>query len=155
MHKEKLKEILNKKLTPKEVLQAIVKELEDLSYPKFNEKIGLDKKDSSIKNLMADKITIIPDDLALALEKEYGIPFKWWKTGEGPKTIEAKLTPEEKEHIEKFEKIADRFINEITDKELDSISECLADKTKKPLLMMFINKLETDINSAKKILLND
>ena len=49
-----------------------------------------------IKSFESGKQKVISDELALALEKEYKIPFKWWKTGEGDMYLN-ELSPEEKE----------------------------------------------------------
>jgi plasmid maintenance system antidote protein VapI len=131
MSKEQLKEVINEKATPKEALTIIIKEVEKLSYPKFNEKIGLSKNDSAIKNLMANKISIFPDELALALEKEYGIPFKWWKTGEG----EMFLACEDKEYLESLEAKAKEL--SISPDLLDLILEVTSQE---PELMSFAAK---------------
>jgi len=69
-------------MTPKEKLKEII-EKSELSYPKFAKKIGV--KPYTIKNIIANNQEI-SDELALKLEAEYGIPFKWWKTGEGDLT---------------------------------------------------------------------
>lgn len=73
----------------------------NLSRPKFAEKFGV--KVHTIKDIEDGK-QAIPDDLALALEKEYKIPFKWWKTGEGSMFLEeTEPTDEEmEEEVIKF-----------------------------------------------------
>lgn len=66
-------------MDPHEKLKEIRKH-EDLSKEKFALKFGF-------KGYLIDNIELgkqgIPDELALKLEKEYNIPFKWWKTGIG------------------------------------------------------------------------
>lgn len=66
-------------MQPNEKLNQIRKS-EDLSKEKFASKFGF--KGYLIDNIELGKQNI-PDDLALKLEKEYNIPFKWWKTGIG------------------------------------------------------------------------
>lgn len=62
----------------------------EMSRPEFAKKFNVAAH--KIKDIEGEK-QAIPDDLALALEKEYGIPFKWWKTGEGPMTLEKSTEP--------------------------------------------------------------
>ena len=57
----------------------------EMSRAKFAEKFKT--KDYTIRGI-EDETQAIPDELAIALEAEYNIPFKWWKTGEGPMLIE-------------------------------------------------------------------
>ena len=64
-----------------------LKQQSGLSQIKFAEKLNI--KADYVKNIEAGRQKSIPDDLALALEKEYGIPFKWWKTGQGAMSVDA------------------------------------------------------------------
>ena len=64
--------------------------LEGLSQKDFGLKYNLE--DHNIRQIEKE-LTSFSDELAMILEEEYKIPFKWWKTGEGPETLE--LTPEE------------------------------------------------------------
>jgi plasmid maintenance system antidote protein VapI len=57
----------------------------EVSRPKFGAKYGVPAH--TIKYI-EEETQNIPDDLALKLEKEHGIPFKWWKTGQGPDSFE-------------------------------------------------------------------
>lgn len=73
-----------RQMTPSEKLKEI-RLIEKLSQLEFAEKYSL--KENAIAFIERGK-QAIPDDLALALEKEYKIPFKWWKTGEGSTSFE-------------------------------------------------------------------
>ena len=52
----------------------------EMSRPQFAKKFNT--KPHVIRHI-EEGTQSVPDELALALEKEYNIPFKWWKTGEG------------------------------------------------------------------------
>jgi len=86
-----------------------IKEIRDsleLSQSKFAKKF--DTEAHTIKYIENGR-QAIPDDLALALEKEYGIPFKWWKTGQGPDTINQPTAEEIKNHQDMLSELAEKL----------------------------------------------
>ncbi|OGI00054.1 MAG: hypothetical protein A2Y25_09095 [Candidatus Melainabacteria bacterium GWF2_37_15] len=72
-------------MTPGKKIKEIREKIKHLTQAEFAREYGL--KLNTVRFIEQDKQDV-PDDLALALEEEYRIPFKWWKTGEGPICIE-------------------------------------------------------------------
>ena len=133
-------------MKPIEKLKELYKNTQ-LSQAKFAEKFGVERH--VIANILIGRQETIPDDLALALEKEYGIPFKWWKTGQGSETIEP--TPDELERVTRHvESELGYFLSE--EEEL-LLGELLA--TQKDLLFMLIRKVKSEPGKVKKFLLED
>lgn len=67
-------------MTPNEKLKEI-REKSGLSQAKFAQKF--ETMAHVIKSIEYGKQKTIPDDLALKLEEEYNISFKWWRTSQG------------------------------------------------------------------------
>lgn len=61
-----------------------IREKEHLSQQDFADKYKL--KLNTVRFIEQDR-TEIPKELAIQLEAEYGIPFKWWMTGKGSTEI--------------------------------------------------------------------
>ena len=93
-------------ITPLEKYKEI-RENTKLSQAKFAEKFGV--KVHQIKELDLGRQKSIPDNLATTLEKEYGIPFKWWKTGQGPDTINQPTAEEIKNHQDMLSELAEKL----------------------------------------------
>ncbi len=72
-------------MTPGKKVKEIREKIKRLTQAEFAQEYGL--KLNTVRFIEQDKQDI-PDELALTLEREYLIPFKWWKTGEGPMYIE-------------------------------------------------------------------
>lgn len=115
-------------MNPVEKLKKI-REDAGLSQAKLAKLLSI--KEHVIKNVETGTQKLFPDELAYALEKEYGIPFKWWKTGEG----EMFLACEDKEYLESLEAKAKEL--SISPDLLDLILEVTSQE---PELMSFAAK---------------
>lgn len=73
------------KTSPGKKIKEIREKIKRLTQAEFANEYGL--KLNTVRFIEQDKQDV-PDELALILEKEYKIPYKWWKTGEGPMYIE-------------------------------------------------------------------
>jgi len=124
-----------------------------LSQQKFASLLG--EKPSRVNSIESGKQVKFPYDLAEKIieafpEKQYC--FKWITTGEGEPSEREALSPEEKTHLEKAEKIVDRILKNITDAELDLVTECLV--MKKELTVLLLKRLKSDEKAVKKFLLD-
>jgi len=123
-----------------------------LSQQKFAELI--EEKLSRVNSIESGKQAKFPYDIAekiLNKFKDENYSFKWITTGEGEPSVKQELSPEEKEHLEKAEKIIDKLFHNITDSEFDLVAECLI--ANKEITIMLLKKLKSDENAVKKFLL--
>ncbi len=72
-------------MTPGKKIKEIREKIKRLTQAEFAQEYDL--KVNTIRFIEQNKQDI-PDELALIMEEEYKIPFKWWKTGEGPMYID-------------------------------------------------------------------
>ncbi len=72
-------------MTPGKKVKEIRENIKHLTQAEFADEYGL--KLNTVRFVEQEKQDV-PDELALILEEEYKIPFKWWKTAEGPMYIE-------------------------------------------------------------------
>ncbi len=72
-------------MTPGKKVKEIREKIKRLTQAEFAKEYRL--KLNTVRFIEQNKQDV-PDELALILEEEYKIPFKWWKTGEGPMYIE-------------------------------------------------------------------
>ena len=123
------------------------------SQQKFAEFI--DEKFSRINSIESGKHVKFPYDLAEKIMKKFPdehYNFKWITTGEGDISLKKTISPEEREHLEKAERIVDRLIHNITDAEIDLVTDCLVEK--KELTIMLLKKLKSDEKAVKRFLLD-
>ncbi len=138
-------------MSPAERLKYIRKQT-GLSQQKFAALLG--EKPSRINSIESGKQVNFPYSLAekiLEAFPENLYSFKWITTGEGEPREKQSLSPEEKKHLEKAEKIIDRLLNNITDAELDLVAECLIEH--KELTVLLLKKLKSDEKAVKRFLL--
>lgn len=138
-------------MKPAERLKFIRKKT-DLSQREFA--IFLEEKETRINSIESGKHVKFPYDLAEKIIKKFpeeNYNFVWLTTGEGSYSLENQLSKEEKDQLEKAEKIVDRLIDTITDAEFDLVTECLINQ--KELTIMLLKKLKADEKAVKKFLL--
>ncbi|OGI00452.1 MAG: hypothetical protein A2Y25_11930 [Candidatus Melainabacteria bacterium GWF2_37_15] len=114
----------------------------------------LEEKLSRINSIESGKQAKFPYDIAekiLNKLKDENYNFKWITTGEGNPSLNQILSPEEKEHLERAEKIIDKLFHNITDAEFDLVAECLI--ANKEITILLLKKLKSDENAVKKFLL--
>ena len=124
-----------------------LKQESGLSNAKYAEKLKVKLDD--VASVMSGKQKSIRDSLAYALEQEYNIPFKYWKTGIEE---EPKATDEERQEAQR---IVDEWQSklDVTDKEMQTMIDAMhADKTICMLLFSAINGDAKAMQRLKQII---
>lgn len=121
----------------------------------FSQKVFADllgEKESRINSIEAGKQLKFPYDLAekiLKLLPEQRYNFKWITTGEG----EPHLKRIPVKYLEKAEKIAEKLMKNLTEKEFELLINSLNEN--KELTIMFLKKLQHDALSIKTFLIKN
>ncbi|HSA05949.1 MAG TPA: helix-turn-helix transcriptional regulator [Candidatus Gastranaerophilales bacterium] len=116
----------------------------------------LDEKLSRINSIEAGKQVKFPYDLAEKILKKMPdeqYSFKWIATGEGEPFVKSPLSPEEEPFLNRGKALVKTISENITDTELELLSECL--KSKKELTFLALKKLLQDEKAIKTFLLEN